>query len=135
MQKLFGFSLIEILVVMVVIGLLSLLTIPIYSNYLIYSNRTDAIQTLLAIQIAEEKYRLSNNTYGTLAQVWSGTNSVSSYYQLAITNVTATTYTITATATGNQTQDTQNGMSCASIVLAYASNTATKTPAACWAMN
>lgn len=129
-----AFSLMELLVAMVVIALLALLAVPIYNHYLIYSRRTDAMQTLLAIQVVEENYRQTNNTYGALAQVWSGSNSISGHYTIAISNVSATTYTITATATGNQTQDTQDGTSCTSMVLAFANNTTTKTPLICWTM-
>lgn len=134
-QNYFGFSLVELLVAMVVIALLALLAVPIYNHYLIYSRRTDAMQTLLAIQVTEENYRQANNTYGTLAQVWSGSNSISGHYTIAISNVSATTYTITATATGNQTQDTQDGTSCTPMVLAFANNTTTKTPSVCWTMS
>ncbi len=133
--RLLGFTLMELLVVVIIVALLALLAIPIYSNYLTYSRRTDAIQTLSAIQVAEESYRLTNNTYGTLAQVWSGSSSVSSYYTIAISNVTASSYTITATAVSSQANDDQNGTSCASMVLAFANNATTKTPAVCWSMS
>jgi len=131
---LLGFSLMELLAVLVLLALMAILVIPIYENWLIYSNRTDAIQTLSAMQIAQERYRLTNNTYGTLAQIWTGSSSVSGHYTLSVSNVSASAYTITATATGKQAQDTQNGASCASIVLSYANNTVTKTPVACWTM-
>lgn len=135
MRKSSGFSLIEILAVMIIVVLLVVLSVPIYTNYLIYSNRTDAIQTLLAIQIAEEKYQLENNTYGELNAVWNSSNSVSNHYQISISNVTSNSYTITATATGNQANDAQNGASCATMILSYQNNTTTKTPLVCWTMS
>ncbi len=123
----------ELLVAMAIIGILAAIAISSYQTYILKSNRSDGIQSLLNIQLAEERYRIKNSTYGTLAQVWAGvTTSTAGYYTLAISSVTATSYTITATATGNQTSDAENGTSCTPLSLAYSSNAVTKTPAACW---
>lgn len=128
-KKLTGFSLLEIVAALVLVAILVAIAVPSYNSYQQKSRRSDAIQTLLSIQLAEEQYRLKNNSYGTLADVWNNeTDTEGGFYTLAITNATATSYTITATATGRQADDT----TCANIILTYSSGNTTKTPSECW---
>jgi len=111
----------------------TLIALYYYSDKVKRGRRMDAINALMSISLAEERYRDSNSTYGTIAQVWGGvTTSEEGYYTLAISNVAATTYTVTATGTGTQTSDAVNGTSCATLTLAMSAGTITKTPAACW---
>lgn len=123
-----GFSIVEILIVLAILAILVVALTPSYQTYQLKSNRSDAIKSILAIQVAEEKYRINNTSYGALAAVWSGTNSYENHYQMSISNNTASTYTITATPLSSQSADTD----CPYLTLTYANGTATKTPAACW---
>jgi type IV pilus assembly protein PilE len=128
-----GFTLIEMLITVLIVAILALTAIYFFSGQVVRGRRIDAINALLSISLAEEAYRSSNTTYGTLAQVWGGvTTSQEGYYTLAISNVTATSYTITATGTGTQTADTNDATSCATLTLTMSSGTITKTPAVCW---
>jgi type IV pilus assembly protein PilE len=128
-----GMTVIELLVAIVIVAILSLLAMVIYSSQIRNSRRTDAVNTLFAIALAEESYRTTNITYGTLAQVYGGvTSSVGGYYTLAISNVASTAYTITATATGDQTKDAQNGTSCSTLTYTMSNGTVTETPTPCW---
>lgn len=129
-----GFTLIELLFTLVIIGILTAIGLPSYFQYVMRAHRIEGINTLNSIQLAQEKYRGNNASYGTLAAVWGGvTVSVpNSYYALAITNPTATGYTATATAQGTQAGDTQNGTSCQVLTLTINGLTTTQTPAACW---
>ncbi|OGO94008.1 MAG: hypothetical protein A3F10_00915 [Coxiella sp. RIFCSPHIGHO2_12_FULL_42_15] len=133
MNKVLGLTLMELLIALLIIGILVGIAVPTYQTYVLRGNRADAFQTLLGIQLQQEKYRLSNTSYGTLAQVWGGvTTSPRGHYTLSITNLSATSYTITATAVGSQTADSNGGTSCATMTLSYSNGTTTKTPAACW---
>ena len=133
LKKNAGFSLLELIIALVIVGILMKTTTVLYTKHVKRARRTDAIQTLLAIQLAEESYRASNATYGTLAQVWGGVATTNNgYYSLAITNVAATTYTLTAQTLGTQTSDTENATACGSLVLTFSAGTDTSTPAACW---
>lgn len=133
MMKSKAFTLMELLVVVTIVAVLAVVAVPAYRSYVLKSHRADAINSLVAIQIAEEKYRISNNTYGTLAQVWNGvTTTEGGYFTLSISNVSATSYTITANAVGSQASDSQDGSSCATFTLSYSSGATTKTPSACW---
>ncbi len=131
-NKFFGFSLFELMITLVILAILVAIAIPVYRNYVMRARRSDGIQALLAIQIAEEKYRLSNSTYGTLVQVWSGSTSSEGYYSLSVSAVSASTYTITASAIGNQANDTADGVSCATLTLTYSNGTTAKSPSNCW---
>ncbi|WP_454780529.1 type IV pilin protein [Legionella sp. WA2022007384] len=128
-----GFSLIELVIALAIIAILVMISMPSYFNYVMRSRRTEGINTLNSIQLAQEKYRGQNTTYGTLANVWNGvTTTENGYYALAATNNTATGYTLTATAQGAQANDTQNGVSCATLTLTVNGLNTTRTPQACW---
>jgi type IV pilus assembly protein PilE len=127
-----GFSLIEILIVVAITAILAKIAVGLYVSYGLESRRSDGINALLTLSNAEEQYRSSNTTYGTLAQINGNTASPQGYYTLAISGNSATAYTITATANGSQANDTQNGTSCATLTLAASNGTITQTPAACW---
>jgi type IV pilus assembly protein PilE len=128
-----GVTLMELIIVIAIVSIISVVAIQAYSSYVKKGRRSDAINTLLSISLAEERYRSNNTQYGTLAQVWGGvTTSPSGYYTVSISNVSATSYTITATAIGNQTNDSAGGTSCSSLTLTMSSGTITKSPAACW---
>ena len=133
MHKRNGFTLMELMIVIGIVGVLAAVAVSSYSRYITKGRRSDAINTLAAISMAQERYRSNNSTYGTLAQVW---NSVSTsnqgFYTLSITNITATSYTITATGTGSQANDTEGSTACNSMVLAFSNGSVTNTPAACW---
>lgn len=131
-----GFSLIELMVALLIVAILMKIAAPYYSAHVKRARRTDAIQTLLAMQLAEESYRASNASYGTLAQVWGGVGTTANgYYSLTITNVAATTYTLTAQSLSTQTSDAENATSCGSLVLTLSAGTTTTTPSACWIMS
>lgn len=133
MGKIKGFTIIELMIVIVIVGILAKVAISSYSSYTQKSRRADAVNTLLAISMAEERYRANNSTYGTLAQVWNNVStSNQGFYTITITNVTATTYTITATGTGTQATDTEGSTACNSMVLTFSNGSVTNTPAACW---
>lgn len=132
-NKASGFTLTEISITIAILSILAVVGVSSYQNYALKARRAEAMQTIVAIQLAEERYRSENATYGDLTNVWNGTTSTTSgNYTLSITNNTATTYTITATAQGNQTSDVQDGTTCSPISLAIINGNETKSPAACW---
>ena len=133
MKKYRGLTLMELVIALLIVAILSVIAAELYSSQLYASRRTDAINSLYSISTAEERYRTTNTTYGTLAQVWNSvTLSTGGYYNLAITTNTASNYTITATAIGKQVNDQENGTSCSTLTLANVNGTITETPTVCW---
>jgi type IV pilus assembly protein PilE len=132
-RKIKGMTLLELMIAVVCVAILALIALTLFSSQVRTSRRTDAINTINAISLAEERYRTSNTTYGTLAQVWGGvTTSTGGFYTLAVSNNSATAYTITATATGNQANDSEGATSCGTLTLSSNNGTITQTPAVCW---
>lgn len=112
-----GFSLIELMVAMIIVGILAAIAIPSYSNYTIRGSRTAAQTELLELASIQEKIYLNSNAYTT--SVTTGYNGTSAgglgrtsgktndgKYDLAISG-TAQAYTLTAApvATGTQVND------------------------------
>lgn len=58
-----GFTLIELMIVVVVIGILASIAVPAYQGFLERSRRSDAITALLNVQMAQEKFRANCTQY------------------------------------------------------------------------
>lgn len=130
-----GVTLIELMVVVAIIAILAAIAYPSYRNQIMRSHRAEAKAALLQVQVAQEKFFLQNNTY---ASALNATNmglgytsttpfTTNNYYQLALSNFTATTYSVTATAKNSQAADTH----CATFTIDQTgSRSATNTD--CW---
>lgn len=128
-----GFTLFELVIALVIILILTISGMTLYNYYVRKARRVDAVNSLISISLAQEQYRSSNTSYGTLAQVWGGVaTSSEGYYTLSISGVSATGYTITATAAGDQANDVAGSTSCTPLQLQMSNGTITKTPSACW---
>jgi type IV pilus assembly protein PilE len=65
MQKSRGFTLIEIMIVVVIIGILAVVAFPSFRQILIRSDRSDARNGLLELQLAQERFRTTNGSYAS----------------------------------------------------------------------
>ena len=105
-----GFTLIELMITVAVVGILAAIAYPSYMDSVRASRRADAINDLSAIALAQEKWRANNATYGTLVNIWGGvTASSGGYYTLAITANNAIAFTVTATAVSTRSQNGDTG--------------------------
>jgi type IV pilus assembly protein PilE len=129
-----GFTLIELMIVVVIVGVLASIALPAYQDSVRKSRRANAISLMLDMQLNEEKYRANNPTYANSLTAMGLTSAYvtdkvsASYYTITIAAST-NTYSIAANAVGNQANDKQNGESCASISIDQSN---TKLPATCW---
>jgi type IV pilus assembly protein PilE len=93
-----GFTIIEILIVVAVIGILSAIAFPSYNNYVMRSKISEAVGNLSDMRAKMEQYFLDNRTYvnaceaGTVAPLPTG-----KYFSYACSNLTGSTYKVTAT--------------------------------------
>ena len=93
-----GFTLIELMIVIAIVGILASVAYPSYLAYILRAKRGDAKTTLLSAQLAQAKYRANNPEYGkTLADIGISALSPEENYDIAISGTpNATSYLITA---------------------------------------
>jgi len=101
-----GFTLIEVMIVVVIIGVLASIALPAYTDYVDRSRRTDAKTSILNLaQQFERCYtRQSNYEDASCPAAAIGAPSNEGFYSITIVS-TSTTYTIEAEPTGVQARD------------------------------
>ena len=106
-----GFSLIEIMVVIVIISILTSIAAVSYRAYIVKARRTAAQEDLMQFQQRMEEYFSLNHTYGTgekCAEVFPKNGPESGgFYKLTCELVSG--YKLVATATKQGNQDTSDG--------------------------
>lgn len=100
-----GFTLIETMIAVGIVGVLSSLAYPSLEGHVLRARRTDGLVALMQAQLAQERYRANNRTYGDLAEIGLRGASMSGYYTLQVTSSSIDGYEVVATATGRQARD------------------------------
>ena len=99
-----GFTLVELIVAVAIVGILATIALPSYKNYVLRSRRAEAMTELTKAQAMIERCYAANFTY--IAPLCPAASSPTPQGFYTMTSVSsATTYTFTATAVGSQASD------------------------------
>lgn len=102
-----GFTLIELMIVVVIVAILAAIAYPSYRQNVIETNRTEGKRELLRIAQQLERCYTQVNSY--LNCVAFPVTSDEGNYQITASTLTQTTFTIEAAPQGGQTDDTECG--------------------------
>ena len=132
-----GFTLIEVMITVAIIGILTAIALPNYTQYVARSKITEAITEMASYRVRMEQWFQDSRSYLNTAGTACGAATVSQakYFSFAC-EATASTYTITASATDSSlsglvyTIDQDNTKTTLSVPSGWAQPTS-----ACWIIN
>ena len=104
-RKARGFTLIELMICVAIVGVLSSIAYPAFSSTIASTRRSDALLALMKVQLLQERFRAEHPVYGDLSQLGLGSGSPSRHYDIAVLNPSADGYVVHASAIGSQQQD------------------------------
>ena len=101
-----GFTLLELMIVVAIVGLLAAIAFPSYRNYSMRAHRADALRALTSLQQSLERCYAQAFSYAGCAAVPNGNVQLTAngYYKVTATTAAAT-YTLAAVPQGTQTHD------------------------------
>jgi type IV pilus assembly protein PilE len=110
-KKTYGFSLIEVMIAVVIIGILLAVAVPSYRDYVVRSNRTSATACLTELAQFMERSYTQNMAYNPNGMVLPQNQcriDLAQRYTFSLDNLTARTFTLSAVPSALQ-NDAQCG--------------------------
>lgn len=131
-----GFTLIEVMIAVALIGVLVAIGLPSYQSYILKSYRTNAKACVVEHAQFMERIFTTNMTYiggaaGANTLTCRTDGKLDTRFAIAVGNLTANTFTVTATAIGPQLEDVR----CTEFTLTENGTrgfSGTGSPADCW---
>lgn len=82
-----GFTLLELMIVVVIISILAAIAIPAYGRYAIRAHRVDGQELLLRVANAQERYYANHNDYGKIDDIGFDNPQISEkkFYSVTVT--------------------------------------------------
>lgn len=108
-----GFTLIELMMVVVIVGILGAVAYPSYQSYILKGNRASAQAYLMDVAQRQAQYFLDNRSYfdqTKLADIAPVPSTVSKYYTVTVTapaGATPPTFVLSAAPTGTQNKNSE----------------------------
>lgn len=129
-SKLYGFTLIELMIVVAIVSILATVAYPSYIDYIVRSNRAEAPRELVRLANLQEQLFVDSREYTSdMSDLVGGTAATyetpSKNYTISAT-VIGSTFTLTANAQGTQAT---NDTGCIKIEI---TDTGSTTPISCW---
>ncbi|MCL2875585.1 MAG: type IV pilin protein [Betaproteobacteria bacterium] len=101
-----GFTLLELMIVVMVIAILAAVAIPNYQSYTIKTRRATAAACLVELSQALERFHTVNMTYtGSALPILQCNNDLKDHYTFSLTSVAARAYTLSAAPQGAQSSN------------------------------
>ncbi len=103
-----GFSLIELMIVLAIMGIVVMFAYPSYTNYVLKSRRTEAKSGLLDLAQRQEDFRADNNKYADdLTKLLLNNPDLTSengFYKFSVENPSPLKFTLKATVADDKAQ-------------------------------
>lgn len=126
LSRLRGFTLVELMIVVAIIGILASIALPAYNEHIRKARRADAQTALMELAQHMERHYTINNSYNTASLPSSVTARVSAHYTISFALLEAQRFTIQAVRVGSQTAD-----SCGTMTVTHTGER-TAARAGCW---
>lgn len=125
-----GFTLVELLITVAIVGILASVAYPSYTDFVIRSNRSEGLRELLRYANLQEQLFVDSRSYASdMKDLGEDTATIKTESENYIISVqagsTATTYTLQAVAQGSQGNDT----GCKTLTV---DQIGSKAPTKCW---
>lgn len=127
-SSLLGFTLIELMITVAIVGILAAIAYPSYINYVTKSGRSEGVAAVMRVANLQEQYYLDNRAYATdMTKLGLGASPfVTEHGHYSVASSGTSSFTITATAQGAQAS---RDSTCGTITMTSAGE---QTPKECW---